>query len=49
MTLVKNWFIAVLKEMARKFRGIEKDPNYRSMLKILALNEYKSAFFTFSP
>ena len=34
VTLVENGTLLSFKEMARKFFGIEKDPNYRSMLTI---------------
>ena len=34
MKLVENSTLLSFKEMARKFLGNEKDPNYRSMLTI---------------
>ena len=34
MSLVKDGTLLSFKEMARKFLGIEKDHNYRSMLTI---------------
>ena len=34
MTLVKNGTLLSVKQMARKFLGNEKDPNYRNMLTI---------------
>ena len=34
VTLLENGTLLSFKEKARKFLGIEKDPNYRSMLTI---------------